>query len=179
VFQALTDPSQTRQWWGQKGMYSITESKVDLRPGGKWSSAGVGAGGKSFRVDGEYLEVDPPRLLVHTWNASWAGDLKTVVRWELEPRDVHGLQHTGPRKMDTGTLVRLRHEGFAGNLEQAKNTPRAGLAFWAGCRRLSRGARRWRAGPRAISRYPRLSRLLRRLGSLQHTDVPLIRKSRE
>ena len=82
VFQAITDPSQTLQWWGQSGMYRITEWKGDLRPGGKWSSVGVGADGKSFRVDGEYLEVDPPRLLVHTWFATWCAELKTVVRWE-------------------------------------------------------------------------------------------------
>lgn len=114
VFEAITDPKQVPQWWGQQGMYRITEWKGDLRTGGKWSSVGTGADGTSFRVDGEYLEVDPPRLLVHTWIASWTSNLKTVVRWELEPRDVHGLQHSDPKKSGTGTLVRLRHQGFAG-----------------------------------------------------------------
>jgi uncharacterized protein YndB with AHSA1/START domain len=114
VFEAITDPKQVPQWWGQQGMYRITEWKGDLRTGGKWSSVGTGADGTSFRVDGEYLEVDPPRLLVHTWIPSWISNLKTVVRWELEPRDVHGLQHSGPKKSGTGTLVRLRHQGFAG-----------------------------------------------------------------
>jgi len=70
--------------------------------------------GTSFRVDGEYLEVDPPRLLVHTWIASWSGALKTVVRWDLEPQNVHGLHPSGPRKSGTGTLVKIRHQGFAG-----------------------------------------------------------------
>ena len=121
VFQALTDPSQTAQWWGQKGIYRVTESKVDLRPGGKWSSAGIGADGTSFRVDGEYLEVDPPRLLVHTWMASWSSPLKTVVRWELEPQAVHGLHPGGPRKSGTGTLVKIRHTGFAGAPQHAAN----------------------------------------------------------
>jgi uncharacterized protein YndB with AHSA1/START domain len=114
VFQAITDPKQAPQWWGQQGLYRITEWKGDVRPGGKWSSAGAGADGTTFRVDGEYLEVDPPRLLVHTWVASWSGPLKTVVRWELEPREIHGLQHVGPRKMGMGTVVRVRQEGFAG-----------------------------------------------------------------
>lgn len=100
-------------------MYRITEWTADLRPGGKWSSVGVGADGTSFRVDGEYLEVDPPRLLVHTWIASWSGPLKTVVRWELEPHTVHGLHASGPRKAGTGTLLKVRQEGFAGNLEAA------------------------------------------------------------
>jgi len=115
VFQALTDPEQMPRWWGQQGVYRITEWKADLRPGGKWSSVGVGADGISFRIDGEYLEVDPPRRLVHTWIPSYVGPLKTVVHWDLEAREVHGLQPRGPRKMGTGTLVKLRHQGFAGN----------------------------------------------------------------
>lgn len=121
VFQAITDPSQPPQWWGQQGMYRVTEWKGDLRPGGKWSSAGVGADGTSFRVDGEYLEIDPPRLLVYTWVASWSGALKTTVRWELESRSVHSLQHRGPQKMGTGTMVKIRHEGFAGAPKEAVN----------------------------------------------------------
>jgi len=114
VFEAITDPNQTPKWWGQQGIYRITEWKADLRPGGKWSSVGVSNDGSSFLVEGEYLEVDPPRRLVHTWIASWSGSLKTVVRWELEPTDVHGLHPNGPRRAGTGTRVKIRHEGFAG-----------------------------------------------------------------
>ena len=114
VFEAITDPAQMPKWWGQQGVYRITECKADLSPGGKWSSVGVGADGKPFGVEGEYLELDPPRLLVQTWNPSWAHPLKTVVRWELEPTDVHGLYPSGPRRAGTGTLVRVHQEGFAG-----------------------------------------------------------------
>jgi uncharacterized protein YndB with AHSA1/START domain len=121
VFQAITDPTQMPLWWGQQGLYRVTQWKADLRIGGKWQSDGVGADGSTFRVGGEYLEIDPPRLLVHTWIASYSGTLKTVVRWELEPREVHGLQHQGPKKVGTGTFVKIRHEGFAGNLEQVKS----------------------------------------------------------
>ncbi len=119
VFQAITDPTQAPLWWGQKDLYRITEWTADLRPGGKWTSVGVGSDGKPFRVEGEYLEIDPPRLLVHTWLPSWAHPVKTVVRWELEPHSVHGLHPNGPRKAGTGTLVRIRQEGFAGNLAVA------------------------------------------------------------
>src|SRR5271166_2954745 len=80
VFQAFTDSAQMPQWWGAKGLYRITEYHSDLRPGGKWKSIGVGADGKSFQVDGEFLEIDPPRLIVHTWNPSFAHLHHTVVR---------------------------------------------------------------------------------------------------
>jgi uncharacterized protein YndB with AHSA1/START domain len=108
VFQALVDPKQVVQWWGQAGVYCCREFHSDLRAGGRWRSAGVDGQGHSFEVFGEYLETDPQRLLVHTWVASWTGDVKTTVRWELE--------HT-----KEGTLVRIRHSGLAAHPEAAQS----------------------------------------------------------
>ena len=108
VFQALVDPEQVVQWWGQGGIYRCTEFHNDLRVGGKWRSAGVDGSGHSFEVAGEYLEVDSPRLLVCTWVASWTGDVKTIVRWELEVAK-------------RGTLVRIRHSGLAVRPELANS----------------------------------------------------------
>lgn len=119
VFKAITDPAQMQRWWGQSGLYRITERTADLRPGGKWSSIGVGADGTTFTVEGEYLEIDPPRRLVHTWLASYMGGQPTLVHWDLYPQSVHGLHPSGPRKAGTGTVVKLRHEGFAGNAKAA------------------------------------------------------------
>ncbi len=119
VFQAISDPEQLSRWWGQNGLYRITERSADVRPGGKWWCAGMGADGTKFSVEGEYLEVDPPRRLVHTWIASYQGLKKTVVYWDLEPQTVHGLHPSGPKKAGTGTLVKLRHEGFVGAKDSA------------------------------------------------------------
>jgi uncharacterized protein YndB with AHSA1/START domain len=122
VFQAITDPIQMPRWWGASDMYHITEWKADVRVGGKWSSDGIGVDGSAFRVDGEYLEVDPPRLLVHTWIASWCGpNVKTIVRWELESQNIHGLHPKGPQRAGTGTLLRIRQEGFAHDSAAAAN----------------------------------------------------------
>lgn len=119
VFQAITDPAQLSRWWGHKDIYRVTGGESDLRVGGKWLSEGVSADGTRFRVEGEYLEVDPPRRLVQTWDASYCSTLRTVVYWDLEPQAVHALQTSGPRKSGTGTLVRLRHTGFAGTPKEA------------------------------------------------------------
>src|SRR6185437_14331315 len=108
------------KWWGDKGLYRLTKSHADVRPGGTWYSSGVGADGKEFSVSGTYLEIDPPRLLVHTWNPSYKQLPETVVRWELEPQEVHGLHGQGTHRVGTGTLVRLRHSGFAGDVEACK-----------------------------------------------------------
>jgi uncharacterized protein YndB with AHSA1/START domain len=102
VFQALVDPGQLAQWWGQKGMYRSKRWTTDVRPGGKWRSEGTGErDGQEYQYEvyGEYLQVDPPRLLEFTWSPSWAGPMNTVVRMELTPSG-------------EGTLLRLRHSGF-------------------------------------------------------------------
>lgn len=118
VFQAISDPHQLPRWWGQEGLYRVTNATMDLRPGGKWRSEGTGADGTLFFVEGEYLEIEPPTRLVHTWFGSFHPQ-KTVVRWELSPQSVNTLYPSGPRKSGTGTLVRVTHEGFAGNVKSA------------------------------------------------------------
>jgi len=109
VFQALTDPRQLMQWWGQKGMYHAANWTTDVRPGGKWRCDGVSdTDGSAFNVSGEYIEINPPKTIVYTWLASWTGSLKTTVRWTLEPAA-------------GGTRVQLKHTGFAGAPDAAKN----------------------------------------------------------
>jgi uncharacterized protein YndB with AHSA1/START domain len=115
VFQAITDPRQLPQWWGKKDMYRVTRLESDLRPHGKWMSSGIMTNGEAFSVGGEYLEIDPPRLLVQTWIASYMAPMVTTVRWELSA-------------VNNGTLVKLTHSGFAGNPEAA-NSYRGG---WKG-----------------------------------------------
>ena len=107
VFQALVDPLQVVQWWGQAGIYRCTKFDCDLRVGGAWRSIGLDGSGREFEINGEYLEVDPPRLLSSTWIATWTGNIKTKIRWELEPAE-------------NGTLVRIRHSGFAAHPEIAQ-----------------------------------------------------------
>jgi uncharacterized protein YndB with AHSA1/START domain len=121
VFQAITDPAQTTQWWGEKGRYRVIKSHADPRPGGTWYTSGIGADGTEFSVSGTYLEVDPPRLLVHTWNPGYSKLHETTVRWELESQDLHGLHGQSPHRLGTGTLVRVRHSGFAGNVDACKS----------------------------------------------------------
>jgi len=100
VFEALVDPAQVPQWWGQEGIYRCTEFHADLRAGGKFRTVGVDREGRRFEVTGEYVTVDRPRVLETTWVASWTGKVETKVRWELETTK-------------QGTLVRIRHSGLA------------------------------------------------------------------
>lgn len=99
VFRALTADDQIPLWWGSDELYRTTKHTADVRPGGAWRSEGRGVDGREFHVQGEYLKVEPPHLLVLTWKAPWDGDNVTTVTYRLEA-------------VDAGTRLTLRHEGF-------------------------------------------------------------------
>jgi uncharacterized protein YndB with AHSA1/START domain len=107
VFEALTDPAQAAQWWGDKANYYMESFSMDVRPGGKWSTMGHSAKSGAIKVHGEFLEMDPPRRVSYTWISSWLPKV-TKVLWELEP-------HNG------GTSLRLTHTGFAGDVDATKS----------------------------------------------------------
>ena len=107
VFEALTNPAQAAQWWGDKGRYHMQKFSMDVRPGGKWSTTGRSATSGDIQVHGEYLEIDPPRRLCYTWISSWLPKATNVV-WELEP-------------CNGGTSLKLTHTGFGGDSEATKN----------------------------------------------------------
>jgi uncharacterized protein YndB with AHSA1/START domain len=99
VFRALTT-AELADWWGEEGLYKVTEYTADLRVGGSWISKGVGADGKPFSVSGTILELQPPRRLVQTWRYDWEGGGETRLTYQLDP-------------IEGGTRVTVRHEGFA------------------------------------------------------------------
>ncbi|HEX5173556.1 MAG TPA: SRPBCC domain-containing protein [Gaiellaceae bacterium] len=58
VFSVWTDPELIPEWWGEN---TVVE-EMDVRAGGRWRfNTGYGV------VEGEYREVDPPALLVQTF----------------------------------------------------------------------------------------------------------------
>jgi uncharacterized protein YndB with AHSA1/START domain len=99
VYAAWTDPAQLPLWFGPDGVK--TRSFVaDPRVGGKYSWHLVNQENEEMAVHGEYLELQPGRKIVFTWQ--WEGDeawkeQSSVVTVELN--DCEG-----------GTLVRLSHE---------------------------------------------------------------------
>jgi uncharacterized protein YndB with AHSA1/START domain len=59
LWRALTDPQETRRYW--YGALSISDWQV----GSRWTSES--ADGEVY-LEGEIVEIDPPRRLVHTFH---------------------------------------------------------------------------------------------------------------
>jgi uncharacterized protein YndB with AHSA1/START domain len=84
IWDAITQPD-----WTEKYFYG-SRASFDLRPGGRM--LGVAAADESKQlVEGEVLESDPPRKLVHTWRALYEPELAAEepsrVTWEIEQGD--------------------------------------------------------------------------------------------
>jgi len=98
VFDLLASSEITR-WWVRPGVFDTREWTGDVRPGGRWRATGIG-GGRPYVLEGEFLEVDRPRRLVHTWQLSGAPGAATTITYTVEPE--------GER-----TRLTLRQEKFA------------------------------------------------------------------
>jgi uncharacterized protein YndB with AHSA1/START domain len=108
VFRSLTTPEELAAWWGSDDSYRTERWTVDLCPGGRWHCHAVSAEGHRSTVGGEYLVVDPPRLLEYTWEPSWEDFHRTRIRVELAPNG------------RGGTLVTVTHLGFTDRLPSAE-----------------------------------------------------------
>jgi uncharacterized protein YndB with AHSA1/START domain len=102
VWELLVDPDKSRSWMGQQS----------------WSEPKVGG---AYRVEvipghiasGEYLEVDAPRRLVHTWG--WDGENavspgSTTIEYDLTPDG------------DGGTRLRFVHSGLPSEESKASHS---------------------------------------------------------
>src|SRR5215831_11600184 len=107
VFRALTDPKELARWWGSSEAYRADEWTADFRVGGRWRARGRNVDGRSFRVEGEFLEIDPPRKVVQSWKPDWDGGNVTTVTFRLDP-------------IAGGTRVTVKHTGFGERREACK-----------------------------------------------------------
>lgn len=93
LWQALTDPEMTRRY------YFNSRIESDWKAGSPFEMRQ--ADGR-LDIDGEVLEADPPRRLVHTFNIRWNpenSDPPSRVTWEIAP-------------MGEACLLTLTHDAF-------------------------------------------------------------------
>lgn len=80
LWQALTDGELTRQY------YYGTAVRSELEPGAAFQYFGADG---TLMLDGEILEIDPPRRLVTTFSARWspelAADRPSRIAYQIEP----------------------------------------------------------------------------------------------
>ena len=95
LWQAITDPALVQRYY----FNSVVES--DFQPGSPLTYRQADTG--RLDIEGEVVEADPPRRLVHTFSVRWdpeiAADPPTRVTWEITP-------------MGDACLLAVTHDGF-------------------------------------------------------------------
>jgi uncharacterized protein YndB with AHSA1/START domain len=83
VFRALTSQEITG-WWVRPGVFDTRVWSGEVHAGGCWKASGV-ARGQPYALEGKFLEVNSPRILVHTWQGVAALQKPSIVSYQLEP----------------------------------------------------------------------------------------------
>jgi len=101
VWELLVDPEKAQRWMG-------AQFWSDVRPGGAYRVEVI----PGHIASGEFVEVDPPHRLVHTWG--WEGETAvspgtTTVQYELTPEG-------------DGTRLRFVHSGLPSEESVASHT---------------------------------------------------------
>jgi uncharacterized protein YndB with AHSA1/START domain len=118
VWEAITKP----EWTEKYGYQSRVE--YDLRPGGAYQAFASEAmkahgGAPDVIIEGEVIEVDPPRKLVQTWRALWE-PVEGVTRLTWELKDGQGgvtvltVTHELDGSPNTAAMVSGEIEGAGG-----------------------------------------------------------------
>ncbi len=114
LFEAWTEPRHLMRWWGPAAA-NCPAAEVDLTRGGRFRIANRFADGSEVWITGRYVQIDPPELLVFTW--------------QIEGRDTAGEQVTVRfEPAGNSTDVTVIHERIAD--AAARESHASG---WDGC----------------------------------------------
>ena len=86
LFEAWTQPSQLKQWWGPESVTCIA-AQVDLRVGGRYRIANQFPDGSVVWIIGEFQVIEPPHRLTYTWQIEESSGSSELVAVRFEPRD--------------------------------------------------------------------------------------------
>jgi uncharacterized protein YndB with AHSA1/START domain len=118
IWDAITKPEWTEKYgYGGRAEY-------DLRPGGTYRAVASeemkSMGMPEVVVDGEVVEADPPRKLVHTWRFLWDGEIAaegpTRVTFEIEQGEGDATKLTVTHELENAPQTAAY---LAGRVERA------------------------------------------------------------
>ena len=112
VFSLWTDEKAVMSWFGLDGFVN-RDCSIDARPGGAWHVESTTPDGRNVRMEGTFLDIQPPSRIVQNWcHVSDDGTRGNVTEVEItfEPSE-------------TGTRLTVNHR-------KIKDTPELFEAGW-------------------------------------------------
>ena len=115
VWDMWTKPEKMAEWWGVPPIAATLDTiKLDVRPGGKFQADMVnGTDGTVLPFRGTYLEVDPPRKLVFTFE-----DPANPTNTDVETVTVSFIDKAGTTQMTLHQVGHLPVEQYTDGLQK-------------------------------------------------------------
>ena len=119
VFSAWTDARYFAMWFHPTTHYKTVITRLDLRPGGKYSLEMHHKDGNVNKLSGTYEEVRPPEKLVFSWH--WQHEenvpesLVTVIFTDLGGSTEVNLLHQG---LPSAESAQKHNQGWSSCLDQ-------------------------------------------------------------
>jgi uncharacterized protein YndB with AHSA1/START domain len=121
LFEAWTTPALLHRWWGPRDVRCIA-AEVDLRVGGAYRLGNELPDGRVVWITGRFEHIEPPRVLVYSWQIGEEPTSRVTVRFE--PHEVDQTEVVVRHDRIASLAARDEHGlGWDGCL--------AGLAGWA------------------------------------------------
>jgi uncharacterized protein YndB with AHSA1/START domain len=86
LFEAWTEPTQLRSWWGPEGV-TCEGAEVDLRVGGRYRIDNAFPDGRVVVLVGEFEIIERPKRLTYTWRVDGSPGASERVTVRFEPRN--------------------------------------------------------------------------------------------
>jgi len=84
LFRALTS-QEICNWWVRPGVFNTKEWSGNVREGGRWAAAGIGRG-QPYQLEGKFVTIDEPHLLIQTWQPVGAPGDPAMLTFNMEPQ---------------------------------------------------------------------------------------------
>ena len=127
VFAFVTANEHLLKWWGPEGVH-IGDNDLDLSRTGAWSSTMVNAEGKTFKVSGEVISIDPPKSVEFSWGWHDENDARgheSQVRFDIEPNAGGGARFVMTHSGLSDEESRKNHnEGWTSSLRKLERLDR-------------------------------------------------------
>jgi uncharacterized protein YndB with AHSA1/START domain len=118
VFEALTTPEGISSWWGPDAG-PVLVAETDVREGGRFRVRFRQLSGEEHECFGEFLEIEPDRRIVISWN--WLGGEEdpgeSRVSFELRPI-AGGVELTLTHARLAETSRESHEQGWNGSLDK-------------------------------------------------------------
>jgi uncharacterized protein YndB with AHSA1/START domain len=85
LFDAWTQPSEFKQWWGPDGVTCIA-AEIDLRVGGRYRIGNQFPDGSVVWIVGEFQVIEAAHRLIYTWQIEDSFEPSELVIVQFEPR---------------------------------------------------------------------------------------------